>query len=315
MKKPDFEIKVRFKGRYRLVVNEGTERERDTGWFDNIVTDIGLDRLAQATSPQVFAWASIGTGTALASASDTSLQAFVADSSTLSLDSQSNLGPSDYLGHMQAHYTYAQGAVVGNMAEVGIGWASGGGSLWSRARIEYGGSPTTLTLISLDQLTVYYELTCTPVTTDISGTVTISSVDYDYQGRLANAASFMAALFSALNSSGVEWGQIIGGGGGSSSLVAKSYQASSTLGAITGEPSGSSETSGSSTVASYTNGTFVRDSTMTLTPSQGNLSGGIGCILLNYTATSMTFQYHFDTPIPKDNTKTLTLTARFSWGR
>jgi hypothetical protein len=87
------------------------------------------------------------------------------------------------------------------------------------------------------------------------------------------------------------------------------------LGAITGEPSGSSETSGSSTVASYTNGTFVRDSTMTLTPSQGNLSGGIGCILLNYTATSMTFQYHFDTPIPKDNTKTLTLTARFSWGR
>ena len=315
MKKPDLEFKIRFKGRYRLVVNEGTEREVDTGWFDNIVTDIGLDRLAQATAAQVFNFSSIGTGTAAASASDTSLVAFVADSSNIVVDSQSNLGSPNYEGHMQVHYTYAQGAVVGNMAEVGLGWASGGGSLWSRARIEYNGTPTTLTLISLDQLTVYYELTCTPVITDISGSVSISSVSHAYEGRLASSGQFMTALYNTLSSSGVEWAQIVSSNGNPTSQVCNSYEASSALGAITTTPTGTTEQSGSSSVGSYTPGTFHRDSTLTLSPSQGNLSGGIGGLMLYYSADRMRFQYHFDVPIPKDNTKTLTLTARMSWGR
>lgn len=313
MKKPDLEIKITLKGRYRCVLNEGTDREVDTGWFENLVTDIGLDRLAQTTVPGTFDYASIGTGTNLPNASNTSLQAFVADATPPVFDSQSNQGPTNYPSVLQFHHVYAQGAVVGNMAEVGVGWAAGGGSLFSRSRIlDGGGSPTTLTVIPLDQLTVYYELTITNPTADVNDTVTISGTDYDYEGRMANAANFLASPYNVLtNTITTQWGQVSNSGGG----AVKSYEASSVLGAITGEPSGTSEISGSSNVASYSSGNFYRDSTVTLTPSQGNLSGGIGCMRLDYMLSAMQFQYQFTPPIPKDNTKTLTLTARFSWGR
>lgn len=314
--KTDLAVNLKFQGFFRCVLNEGTDREVDTGWFENLVLDIGLDRLAQTTAPVVFSWSSIGTGTNTPLVSNTSLQAFVADSSSITVDSQFNDGPTNYPSEFQAHYTYAQGAVVGNMAEVGIGWASGGGSLWSRSRILDGsGNPTTLTLISLDQLTIYYRLVCTNPTADVTGTVTISGTPYAYVGRMANAASFAADLFSLLEGGvGVEWGQVVGSSSPANNVV-KSYDSSSVLGAITGEPSGTSETSGSSSVASYTNGTFLRDSTITLSPSQGNLSGGIGAMLLNYSATEFQFQFSFTPPIPKTNTETLTLTARLSWGR
>ena len=318
MKTPDVEIKIKFKGRYRCVLNEGTDREVDTGWFDNIVTDAGLDRVAQTTSPSTFVYGSIGTGTAAASASDTSLQAFVAEKLGNTFDSQSNLGPTNYESTCQFHYVYAQGDVVGNMAEVGVGWGASSIGIWSRARILDGsGNPTTLTVLSIDQLTVYYELTCANPTADITGTVSISGTPYAYTGRMASAASFMGALYNivATANGGLVWGQIIGGGGSGASSVAKSYEGSSTLGAITGEPSGTSETSGSSNVASYTAGHFYRDSTLTLSPSEGIFSGGIGCILLNYLGATAQFQYQFTPPIPKNNTETLTLTARFSWGR
>jgi hypothetical protein len=302
-----------FEGYFRCVVNEGTDREVDTGWFENLVVDAGLDRLAQTTAPLVFSWSSIGTGTNTPLVSNTSLQAFVADSSAVTVDSQFNDGPTNYPSEFQAHYVYAQGAVVGNMAEVGIGWASGGANLWSRSRILDGsGNPTTLTLISLDQLTIYYRLVSTNPTADVSGSVSISGTPYAYVGRMADAGSFANALFNMLEGgSSVEWGQITTSSGG----VITSYDSTSVLGAITGEPSGTSESSGSSTVASYSTGTFYRDSTLTLSPSQGNLSGGIGAMLFNYSQGGFKYQFSFSPPIPKTNTETLTLTARLSWGR
>ncbi len=313
-KKPDLHIHIQLKGRYRLVLNEGTEREVDTGWFDNLVLDSGLNRLGQTTTPSTFVFSSIGTGTNLPAPSDTSLQAWVASATPAVFDSQSNLGPTNYPSTFQIHHVYAQGAVVGNMAEVGIGWASGGGSLFSRARIlDGGGNPTTLTVIALDQLTVYYELMVTNPTADVTGSVTITGVgSVSYVGRMASAANFLASPFSTLsNNAGVEWGRLVGASG----FPVKVYEASSVLGAITGEPSGTSSHVGTSTVASYTTGNFFRDSTVTLTPSQGNLSGGIGCIQLHYMNDAMNFQFSFSPVIAKDNTKTFTLTTRFSWGR
>lgn len=311
MSTPDLEIKVRLSGQYQCVLNEGTGREVRTPWFDNLVTNIGLDKLA-TTSVSPFTYGSIGTGTTTPANSDTTLQSFTAQSTSITTDSQSNGGASAYVGQMQIHYTYAQGAVVGNMAEVGCGWGTSGTNLFSRARIlDGGGSPTTLTVTSLDQLTVYYKLTVSPVTSDITGSVTISAVSYSYTGRLANAANFWGSPYACLSFASGSYAPA----GLYSSGPANTYPSTSTLGAITTTPSGTTTSGGSASSAAYTAGNYYLDNTLTLGPTQGNSAGGIGCVLLNFGPAAAAFQYSFSPVIPKDNTKTLTLVTRFSWSR
>jgi hypothetical protein len=274
--RPDLGVKVALRGQYRCVLNEGTERERDTGWFDNLITDIGLDRLA-VVSPNIISFASIGTGTNAPANADTQLQAWVASATTPVLDTNANIGSPTYAGEIQVHWVYAQGAVVGNMAEVGVGWATGGVSLFSRARILDGsGNPTTLTVVSLDQLTVYYKLTVTPQITDVTGSVSISGTSYDYTGRLANAATFMANLSSVLTAGGGRWGLPSSAGG----FAMKTYS-TQTLGAITTVPS--------SMVLEWAN------TQATFQYSLAATSGGAA--------------------LPKDNTKTFTIVGRFAWDR
>lgn len=304
-------LTMKLAGQYRIVLNEGTDREVDTGWFDNLVVNAGLDRLGQVTAPAVFSFGCIGTGTATPANTDTSLQAWVASSSNLTVDSESNSGVTPYVAQCQMHWVYAQGAVVGNMAEVGVGWATGGGSLFSRARIlDGGGSPTTLTVTSLDQLTQYYKLTCTPSVTDITGTVVLSAVSYTYTGRLAQSASFLASLYSYITGSG-PWGKISSGSTGQCSA----YPSTSTLGAVTSTPSGTSITGGTSSAVGYTIGNYYLDSTLSIPPADCNVSGGIACLMIPYQSGRAFFQYSFSPVIPKDNTKTMTMVFRYAWSR
>lgn len=109
------------------------------------------------------------------------------------------------------------------------------------------------------------------------------------------------------------------GGLGTSVAQVTSYGAGTSLGALTagptGTPSGLNTNTGSA--AGYISGSFYRDLTVTFSPTQGNATGGIGALNVNFDANSsaQTVQYSFSTPIPKDNTKTLSLTFRISWGR
>lgn len=300
-KNPDIELGVTMKGFYRCVLNEGTDREVDTGWFPNLITNAGLDQLANA-SPQIFNYASIGTGTNLPANTDSGLQAYTAHTQVQGDLVQANSGAPTYSTSGQYQHIYAQGAVVGNMAEVGLGWAAGGTGLWSRARIlDGGGTPTILTVTAIDQLSTYYKLVVTPATTDISGTVTLSGTNYAYTGRLALAASFLDSFPQIYNITRMD------------SVIA--YASASTLGAITGYPSGAQLPSGNRVNAPYTAGNRYLDATVTYLPAEGNGAGGIGTILFSYAVGRAYFQYSFTPAIPKDNTKTLTLVARISWNR
>lgn len=299
------------KGEYKLVLNGGTEREWATNWIPNLVLDAGLDRIG-SSSGGMFTNCAVGTGTTTPAVSQTSLVtqiAFTAKTSSTAV----NLGSTTYAGQYTAIYTFAQGAVVGNIAEMGVGWDSTV-HLFSRSLIVDGsGTPTTITVVSLDQLTVYYRLTNIPVITDLSSSVTLSAVSYPYVGRLANATAFFSSILSFET-----WPPLIY----SASPSNAAYPASSTIGAITSTPSGTGLDLFGMTIsaASYTNGNFYRESTITVGPTLGNASGGIGALLIvfgnsGFPANSGTWQFAFSTPIPKDNTKTLTLTLRYSWGR
>jgi hypothetical protein len=182
------QLNVALRGEYRVVLNDGTEREVDSGWMPNLITDFGMDSLATDGQTRGY-YCSVGTGTSAPANADTSLQSFLAskaqDTNASSVDSTT-----PYAVHVNNSYLFALGAVVGNITEIGIGSANNGTSLFSRCRVIDGaGSPTSLTVTSIDQLTIYYRLNLTSDVTDATGSVTLASVAYAYTARKANATA------------------------------------------------------------------------------------------------------------------------------
>lgn len=304
----DVLCKVRLGGEYRMVLNEGTDRESSTPWFDNLVLDGGLDRLGQsATSPNCLQYCSVGTGSVAPAVGNTGLGAYLASVSNFLLDSGSNVGTPTYAGVVICHHTFAQGAVVGNITEVGMGWQTGGTGLFSRSLIVNGsGTPVALTVTALDVLTVYYKLTITPVITDSNSSVVISGTTYNFVARLANASLFQQSPNYSLTSE-VGWGYV---------SIAAVHPAGCTIGAITAVPSGTTQSPATSNPrGSYTNGNFYADTVITWGPLAGNATGGVQGLNVQFMNYGGRWQWVFATVIPKDNTKTLTLTVRYAWGR
>lgn len=303
----DLSIHTKIKGEFRLVLNKGTDREQDTGWFDNMVLDQGLDYLATGTD--LANYLSIGTGSTAPAAGQTSLVAHHA-SVTLNAHTRTNVGSPTYGSRNDCTYIFAQGAVVGNMTEIGVGRVTGGSQLFSRCLIvDNTGVPTALTVVALDQLTVYYRCTFLPVLTDATGTVTISGVNYDYVARLANAGGFMDRNLRNPNF------------GAWRADTCTSEGTGSVLGPVTGAPSGGANSVvhglGISTAA-YVSGNFYQDTTITVGAPSGNPTGGIKTMLAINGVSAVTrcdWQWSFNPIIPKDATKVLTLVVRVSWSR
>ncbi len=306
--------KVGLAGEYMIEVRgaDGSIRHQ-TDWFDNLITNQGMDRLGGIAA--VFSRAMVGTGTVAPAYTQTTLQSSLATTTSFSSTATNSGAPLYQTQHLFT-FTFTQGAVVGNITEVGVGWDAT--NVFSRALIVDGAqSPISITLTSIDQLTVYYRLTIRPVLTDTSGIVTISGVDYSYVGRLSQASSFFtnSGQFYSNLYDGNSFSQLALGWTTNSVVV---YGAGSTLGTITSNaPTGTAaSTNASATYIPYAAGSYYRDTTFTLSSSTGNAAGGIGAIRLYFGNTAYAaFQYSFSPVIPKDNTKTLSMTFRFSWTR
>lgn len=296
-------LSSKISGEYRLVVSREGSEIHDTGWFKNLILDSGLNRIGNQL--QCVTFAQVGTGTAAPAASQTTLATYLASSSSSGTISLANEGSPLYRTTITVPLVFTQGAVVGNITEVGVGWQSASGGLFSRALVVDGvGNPTTLTLTSIDQLTVYYRLRIAPPVTDGTGSVVISGTTYNYTMRASAAGTFAyrTDLLSTVQGLAYPYNVI-------------AFDSTSTLGAITSAPVGTNS-SGTFTGNTYVNGTFYRDFTATFPINQGNLSGGIKCIVFYWTSNGgMSFQCQFSAAIPKDNTKVLTLNIRLAWAR
>ena len=305
-------MKVGLRGEYRLVLNAGTDRESDSGWVPNLITDYGMDSLASDVSPSRMGYCAVGTGSAAPANTDTGLQAFLAAQTPFASTSPSIDSTSPYQQHYTNQFNFAQGAVVGNVTELGVGPNNTGTNLFSRCLIVDGtGAPTALTVTSIDQLTVYYRLNITYDLTDHAGSVTLAGTAYSYTARVSSATAIGAKYVIAqgglaIPSIAATYNQIL--------LVA--YGSTAALGSLTSTPSGTQAppSATSQSVAAYTPGSFYRDVTVTLGATIGNPPGGIGAVLFS-TSSDFIWQYQFTPVIPKDNTKTLSLTFRVSWAR
>ena len=304
---------VRVHGEYRLQVkNAAGVIDRDTGWFDNTITNQCLNAWAGSTPLNTLTqYCGVGVGTAAPTTTNSSITGQIGSRASSGAQGTNVVG----LVHTTTkQYNFAVSAVIGTITEVGIFSAPTGGVLATRALIKDGGGvPTSITLVSGDTLYVIWRCTVTAPSSDYTGVVSISGVNYNV---VARPSYFVTGSMS----SGL-WSGPLGAAAGDAffGLNGASVYATQTLGAVTAGPLGSSNGQTSSVVAAYVDSTYTRTCTATWSVANGNAAGGVGSaawlggsnsgIQVSYAAVSD------GSRIPKDATKTMTLTLSITVSR
>lgn len=309
---------ARFAGRYRLQVHGPDGREKaDTGWIDNLITDAGLEALGEAKA--IARYCMVGTGNTAPANGNTALVAQIA-----SQDYTTSVGASTTrsvqttgtrYGREVRTWKFAQGAVVGNIAEVGVGWSTT--AVFSRALI----SPV-VSVTSIDQLTVTYELRMYVPTVDATGSATIGGTSYNYTIRAAYADSSTAA------GGGFGWGpQLLSllaatraWVDGSLINVATAYaapavvdQVNDTFMRVTAGGAAATSLGQCSALSNAAYSANSKECQFTLTFGTDYANGNFRGLI--YTGLFGTYQMQLDANVPKDNTKQLTLTLKQTWAR
>lgn len=280
---------VKTDGRRRLLAD----------WFPNIITNGGADQLGSNSPQGPLSTCAVGSGNLAPAVTQTSLQTLVASTTTLTGGAtRSASGSSPYFGQTTTQYNFPQGTATGNLSEVGVG--AGTTALFSRALIlDGGGVPTTITVLSTEALYVTYQLRQYAPLADVVSSVTIAGVVYNYTLRAANA----------INST---WGYVNCDGGDFGPSGAFYAVSNGVLGAITAQPTGSLFAGDSFSMVAYSPGSFTRSGTVTWGITAGNAPGGVTAAFVGFGSRGQ-YQVGFATAIPKDSSKTLTLSFSHSW--
>lgn len=283
----------------------------------NLITNFGWDRLFNIDEALLVGSTvlQLGTGNTPPAYTDTALVSLLASLTGASANTAVN--GTDTIGvYRGARYTYsfAQGAVVGNVAEVGWKPASADASLTSRSLVKDGlGNPAVITVTAIDQLTVTYETRFyLNRTLTNSGTVTVAGVPTSY--------TIMAAADDVASNPA---GRVLGYRVGAVSVTP--HGTGFTMGAVGTNPSGGAGT----LVALGLSGVVVNSATNTQTftftfsTAQGNTAGGILGLRITHAGATVgslhgqlgTYKVSFSPAIPKDNTKTCAFTLTITFTR
>jgi hypothetical protein len=151
-------LKMGLAGRFKLTMTNVTDGSvRETEWFDNIVTDSGLNGIG---TTNMVARCYVGTGSTTPADTDTALTSFLAANSSGGTPVSAASVSSPYYSKNTMVYRFAAGVAAGNISEIGI--APSGTvpqPLFSHALVlDGGGSPTTVTVLSDEILDVTYEI-------------------------------------------------------------------------------------------------------------------------------------------------------------
>lgn len=183
---------TRVGGKYKLAaICAITGRRRDlTGWFPNLVTNAGLDRVCSVYNSDALRYCQVGTGSTAPAATDTQLAQYLATTEDHPTASASGSGAPSYVIWRSYNFRFQPGTATGNISEVGVGWASTGG-LFSRALVlDGGGQPTSVTVLASEYLEVAYRFELYPMVDDQTGVLTLDGADYNYTVRPSNIDAF-----------------------------------------------------------------------------------------------------------------------------
>lgn len=310
--------KSSFAGYFRLQVHRAGAEIQDTGWFPNLITNQGLDWFGTAPpnynvsygQPLIATHCGVGTGNTAPAFTDTRLTSFLAMFPSTTGSNVENVTTSTYVPGPPAYYSqiktysFATGAVVGNVAEVGVGntaQADTNPQLFNHALILDGsGNPTTISVTSADALTVTYELRQYFDLTDNTYTMTIGATNYSGTYRRAQVNTFGYQNFQTVpyDFNGQYFTSVYNG----------------SIAATTSHPSGTSTTTATGSWAAYNTGTYFVTGTASFSLSQGNLTGGITAIMTTNDTTG-SYQFAVSPAIPKTSSYTMTLNYNISWAR
>jgi hypothetical protein len=155
-------------GEYRLQLRDINGRLlRDTGWFDNGITNNGMNTITSGTFP--FSFFSLGSDGSVFNPASSTLGSFLGFSSTAQGgDVIVYAGAPNYETSKTRTKRFAAGVATGTVREVGVGSATNGSALFSRAVV------TPEIVKASDQiLDVSYRLTYWPPLDDVLGTTVI----------------------------------------------------------------------------------------------------------------------------------------------
>jgi hypothetical protein len=286
----------RFSGKCRI----------DTGWFPNTILTSGRNVMADGSTWMNFC--QVGTDNTAATPAQTSLLGYHAGTSTIQSTTTGQASSAPYYGWKRKVFRFGVGTVAANLQEVGVGWATSGSTLISRARIldPILGTPTVVTPLADEFLDVTYELRYYAPTDDVtSPSVTLDGTTYDTTTRAA-------VVTDAIWSSGI--GTTMGAAGSYTGW--KAYDGN--IGTVLTNPSGSGA---NCDVATQFNSTYSNNSyeivMNCLTGSTGwNLGSGIRSIRISTTAGAYQTQFEANpggTTIPKTSAYTISMRWTLAW--
>lgn len=289
-------------------VKTGEVREHE---FTNLILNSGLDQVANGA---LIAGCVLGSASSTPVATDTTISGILGTSTSRNASgtSTANTTTPPYWCSYYWTYRFIEGKATGNISQVAMAYGTVNDTtnaysgLFSLALVkDGGGTPITITKLADEVLDVTYTLQLYCPAADVTGTVSISGVSYNYIARPAQAAGWRADLnFSALGiyvSEGTFTGEI---------GTQLSYPSGTGIGIPT-----------SRGLASYTTGNYYRDVAYFWDLNDGNHASGIKSLYLimgdsNQTMWQIQYTKVSDsTSIPKTAAKRLTLNVRYSWGR
>ena len=298
-------------GRYKFIITDSqTGAVRTIDWFDNLITDLGLEQLA--TKDYGIRSLALGTGNTEPNVLDTSLSNYLNKTTNISSITGGTQSVAPYFGWNRFYFDFPLDSVTGNISEVGVMIDSASETeLFSRALIKENGVPITITVLPTDYVTVIYEIRIYPPLTDVVANITIAGTNHTFTLRSAQVTSsyWGNSRFLQTWSAKYWWSNPY--------LGIQVHDELTELGVITEGLTGTYD--GSSyltTVMPYeANSHRLRVSVM-FSVQDANLPNGlIGGMQIHSSLGGGAYQILIDPPIAKDDTKTLSLTFAYSWQR
>lgn len=243
----------------------------------------------------------------------TGLQGYVTGTTSLVGGSStfSAQGSAPYYGWSQKTWRINDPLIANeNIKEAGFGPDVSGNTLISRVLVEdQTGAPTVVTPLPDEYLDITYQMRYYPPLSDVTGTITLDSVLYNYIVRACEVTN------------GAAWGQYIGNAIGQLSISSTDWAAySDVLGTLEQSPSGTVVACDNANQSNrtYSNNSYVQGVQCNTGPGGWNVVGGIRSIRAKTTAGWIQTQFGVDAnalgnKIPKTTNKVMQMVWNIAW--
>ncbi len=283
-------------GRYKLKVYRPDGSVRlETPWFDNLITNNGMNQIATLTTLAVQCY--IGRSGTTPTINDTQLGSIIATSNSVSVTTFTFYDSEEPYWRAYKVFTFNAGNATGDVREVACGVSST--NLFSRSLIQgVQEIPATITVLADEKLEVYYERRNYVSRLDRIVPFLLSGVSYEATIRASNIG-LIPNIFS--------------GFGAGLSGVSFSISGQKFLDTIYVPISGAASGANLFTVAPYITNSHYFDYVAQFDGAAANYSGGIGTG--TFQTTQSRFKFLFTPYIPKAVGYRLRFNIRHSWSR